>query len=172
MKTKNNFPRVNGQIRAPYVKLVDENGEMKGAKPLAEALRAASELNLDLVEVSPSANRQDLPICKLLDYGKVKYEMSKKQKQNSKGSQSLKEIRVGLNTADHDLAIKHAKVLEFLEGQHKVRYTMQVKGRQRARMDLALSAFEGNLRHFSDIAKWDSPQVGGRGVSVLLVPAA
>ena len=164
------FFRVNEQIRAPRVKLVDDKGEMKGVIPLREAMQMASDSGLDLVEVSPSEDKREPPVCKLLDYGKVKYEMKKKRKQNTKSSQSLKEIQVGCNTSDHDLGIKHAKVIEFLQSQHKVRYTMKVKGRQRFQTQRMMETFESNLEGFTEYAKWERPQVGVRGVTVLLTP--
>lgn len=170
MKATNNNLRVNGQIRASRIRLVDENGEMKGVTSLADALKAAHDVGLDLVEVSPARQKTDVPVCKLLDYGKVKYEMSKKQKHNKHGH-ALKEMRIGLNTAQHDLNIKHSKIADFLKNKHKVKYVMQVRGRQKQDMDSALTVFENNLQDFKEVAKWDSPQLGSSSISVTLTPS-
>lgn len=118
--------KVNSQIKANQVILIDSNGEKLGKKTLFQAQQIAEDQNLDLILV----NNKDIPVCKIADYGKIKYEKSKKQKsQNNKNT--LKEIRFGMNISEHDLGIKNNKVHDFLKKGHKVKYVLLLRGNTR-----------------------------------------
>ena len=160
--TKRN--RVNDQITSQVVHLVTDEG-MRENVAFVEAMRIATELEMDLVEV---ADREGQPICKILDYGKMRYEEKKRKKKGS--LQVTKEIRVGFTTSEHDLGIKHKRVREFLEKKYKVRYTLELKGRQKSRIDEAKLRFEKNILDFEGEAVIGIVQMGTRGVSVLLSP--
>lgn len=118
--------KVNNQIRANQVVLIGSDGEKMGKKSLFEAQRLAENQNLDLILVS----EKDMPVCKIADYGKIKYEKSKKQK-NQTNKSSLKEIRIGMNISEHDLDIKNKKVHSLLDKGHKVKYVLMLKGNTR-----------------------------------------
>lgn len=119
--------RVNERIRAREIRLIDENGEMVGVMPPGRALDIAREQNLDLVEISPNANP---PVCKLMDYGRYKYEQAKKENEARKNQKTitLKEIRMRPRTDDHDVDVKTRKIQEFLAEGDKVRVSVQFRG--------------------------------------------
>ncbi|MEO8970877.1 MAG: translation initiation factor IF-3 [Ktedonobacteraceae bacterium] len=119
--------RVNERIRTREVRLIDENGEMVGVMPPGRALDIAREQNLDLVEISPNANP---PVCKLMDYGRFKYEQAKKENEARKNQKTitLKEIRMRPRTDDHDVDVKTRKIQEFLAEGDKVRVSVQFRG--------------------------------------------
>ncbi len=119
--------RVNERIRAREVRLIDENGEMIGVMPPPRALDIARERNLDLVEISPNAMP---PVCKLMDYGRYKYEQAKKENEARKHQKTitLKEIRLRPRTDEHDVDVKTRKIQEFLAEGDKVRVSVQFRG--------------------------------------------
>ncbi len=117
--------RVNEKIRVKEVRVVDENGKMIGIMPIEEALRLAYERELDLVEVAPNENP---PVCKIIDYGKFKYEMKKKKKHHKPTDE--KEISFRPSTSEHDLELKIKKLREFIEEGHKVKVRLFFKGRE------------------------------------------
>lgn len=119
--------RVNERIRTREVRLIDENGEMIGVMAPGRALDIAREQNLDLVEISPNANP---PVCKLMDYGRYKYEQAKKENEARKNQKTitLKEIRMRPRTDDHDVDVKTRKIQEFLAEGDKVRVSVQFRG--------------------------------------------
>ncbi len=121
--------RINKQIRVNEVRLVDDRGEQKGIVPIAQALEAANEKGLDLVEVSPNANP---PVCKLINYGKYKYEVDKKNRESKKHQSQvrLKEIRMQPKIEVHDLQFKTKHVLEFLQEGNKCKVTIRFRGRE------------------------------------------
>jgi translation initiation factor IF-3 len=118
---------VNERIRTREVRLIDENGEMIGVMAPGRALDIAREQNLDLVEISPNANP---PVCKLMDYGRYKYEQAKKENEARKNQKTitLKEIRMRPRTDDHDVDVKTRKIQEFLAEGDKVRVSVQFRG--------------------------------------------
>ncbi len=127
--------RINNQIRIPEVRLIDENGEQRGIVPTQEAMRIATEAGLDLVEVAPNAKP---PVCKILDYGKFKYDQEKKLREARKHQTQikLKEIRMQPKIEKHDLAFKTKHVTEFLEEGNKVKVTIRFRGRELAHTEL------------------------------------
>jgi len=163
--------RINHQISVPRVLLVMPDGQMRGEVSIAEARSMADQMSLDLVEVSPGNRSQGTcPVCKIMDYGKLKYSQSKKKRSSHSPAQTMKEIKTSVNISDHDLGIKHNKIKSFLEKKHKVKYTLELRGRQRSQFDLAHERFEKHLEDFKDVATWDKPSISGKGMSVMLMP--
>src|SRR5690349_16985941 len=127
--------RVNERIRAREVRLIDENGEMIGVMPPTRALEIAHERDLDLVEISPNAIP---PVCKLMDYGRYKYEQAKKENEARKNQKTitLKEIRLRPRTDEHDIEVKTRKIQEFLAEGDKVRVSVQFRGAEMRHPDI------------------------------------
>lgn len=155
--------RVNQQITSRRVNLVLSDGKMHGEVDIWKAREIAQKHSLDLVEVSPG----NVPICRLMNYGKIKFSKSKQKKQKH-ASQILKEIRVSYATERHDLEIKHKKAKQILNKHSRVKYTLELRGRQRVYLDDALAKFKTNLEDFSNFAVWDEPQVSGRMITTIL----
>ncbi|HNY16001.1 MAG TPA: translation initiation factor IF-3 [Treponemataceae bacterium] len=164
--------RINEQIRVREVRLIDDQGEQKGIVPTLEALKMAHELSLDLVEVAPTANP---PACKILDYGKYRFEMEKKLRESKKKQklQELKEIRMQPKIDDHDLDFKSKHVKEFLADGDKVKVTIRFRGRELAHTELGLVVLKDVLSKLGDeyvIEK--QPAMEGRFMSMTLAPKA
>jgi len=120
--------KINEQIRSPKVFLVLPDGAGAGLINIYDARKKATELGLDLVEVQPGKDSGP-PICKIMDYGKLKYDISKKKKTNENADKVMKQVFVSPLIADHDLSIKEKKVLEFLQKRHRVQFGMEISGR-------------------------------------------
>lgn len=133
--------RKNEQIRIREVRLIDENGAQQGIVPTMEALRAARERGLDLVEVSPTANP---PVCRILDFGKYRFEQEKRLKDSRKNQKTfkLKEIRMQPKISSGDLGIKARHVQEFLDDGNKVKVTIRFRGRELAHTELGYGVLE------------------------------
>ena len=127
--------RINRQIRAHEIRLIDENGEQKGVMKTIEALHLAENAGLDLVEVSPNANP---PVCKILDFGKYRYEMEKKQRDAKKNQTviKIKEIRMQPKIDKHDLETKSKFIASFLNEGNKVKVSIRFRGRELAHPEL------------------------------------
>ncbi len=134
--------RVNERIRAREVRLIDENGEMMGVMPPQRALDIARDRNLDLVEVSPNANP---PVCKLMDYGRFKYEQAKKENEARKNQKTitLKDIRLSPRTDEHDIDVKTRKILEFLADGDRVRVSVKFRGAEMRHPDIGRKLLDG-----------------------------
>mgnify|MGYP001575695186 FL=1 len=132
---ENDGPRINREIKAKEVRLINYNGENAGVVSLAEALKIAQEVGLDLIEISPQVTP---PVCKVLDYGKYKYEMQKKKNEAKKNQKvvSIKELKLRpmIDTHDYEVKVKQAK--KFLAQGDKVKFTMRYKGRKMSANDL------------------------------------
>jgi len=159
---------VNERIRAREIRLIDENGEMVGVMPPGRALDLARERNLDLVEVSPNAVP---PVCKLMDYGRFKYEQAKKENEARKHQKTitLKEIRMRPRTDEHDVAVKTRKIQEFLAEGDKVRVSVQFKGAEMRHPDIGRKL----LDQIADVLKGTvtierSPTMEGRMMSMIV----
>lgn len=164
--------RINEQIRVREVRLIDENGEQKGIVPTLEALKMARDLSLDLVEVAPQANP---PACKILDYGKYRFEMEKKLRDSKKKQklQVLKEIRMQPKIDDHDLDFKSKHVKDFLDGGDKVKVTIRFRGRELAHTELGLVVLNDVLSKLGeDFVVEKQPAMEGRFMSMTLAPKA
>ena len=162
---ENNY-NINDQIKAQKVNLVLSDGTMNEAVELSQALKVAEEEGLDVVEVS-SKGAGGLPVCKVLDYGKLMYQQSKKKK-SQKQIQHMKEIKYGFNIDAHDLQVKHKKIHKFLSKHYTVRYVLELKGREKHRVEEAFEKINENLGEFEDIATWKIPKIsmGGNRASI------
>lgn len=150
--------RVNRQIRAREVRLIDENGKQVGIVPLQEALKMAEEKGLDLVEIAPQANP---PVCKILDYGKFLYELKKKEKEARKKQKEhaieVKDMMLSLRIDEHDLKVKLKHMREFLEDGDKVRVRIRFKGREHLHPELGDRLANRIIQELSDVGQLESP---------------
>ena len=138
-----------------------------GIVSIGEALAAAKSENLDLVEVAPDGTP---PVCRIMDYGKLRYEAAKKGKSKSK-SQHLKEVKLRPLTADHDIGVKVRNIRKFLENGDKVRVSMIFRGRERSHTDIGLQLLQEVIKRIEDIGVVEVlPKVEGRDMSMLIVP--
>jgi translation initiation factor IF-3 len=163
--------RINDRIEAREVRLVGENGEMIGVVGLRDALDRAETAGLDLVEVSPSATP---PVCKILDYGKFKYEAQKRANAARKKQRviEVKEIKMRPNIDDHDYSTKMKKVFSFLEEGDKVKVTMRFRGRELAHQDIAMRVLTRVKDEVGELAKVEQfPRMEGRQMIMVMAPA-
>ncbi len=161
--------RVNERIRAPRVRVVSGKGEQLGVMDTREAVQRAKAIGLDLVEV---ASKADPPVCRVVDYGKWKYEQSKlKKTSKSKSVTRLKEIKFRVRTEQHDYNIKLGRIEAFLEEGHKVRAQLQFRGRENAHRELGIEKMErikGDLKTMANVDQ--EPKLVGRNVVMVLSP--
>ena len=153
-RPRNDGPRVNRQIRVPSVRVLLEDGSQLGIFPTFEAIAKAQDLGLDLVEISPTAQP---PVCKIIDHGKFKYELAKKERDSKRNSfqAEVKQIRFRPKTDEHDMAFKIKNSREFIEEGHKVQFEVRFKGRENAHPDLGKVVLDRVVKEMSDIAKVD-----------------
>lgn len=164
-----NAVRINDFIRSPRVTLIDENGVNHGELATQEAKRRALDANLDLVEVQQGDRESGRwPVCKILDYGKMRYEQSKK-KQSVK-TPSLKEIMFSYSTQEHDLSIKRDKISKFLEKGHQVKFGIVLKGRERRYSSEARQILEHQIEKLQQVAKAEKIIESDRSIYVTLSP--
>lgn len=166
---KSNEPRINNQIRVPKVKLVTDGSGIQ-VIDTAEALRMAQEQNLDLVEVSPN---QDPPVCKIIDYGKYKYEQQKKKKEQSKNQHviQIKEIKMKPKIGDHDYEIKKKHGIEFLEKGDKLKVSLRFRGREMAHPEIGMHLMERFLKDVDAVGVVETPaKMEGRQIVMVLAP--
>jgi translation initiation factor IF-3 len=162
--------RVNDRIEAPEVRLVGEDGQMIGVVRLREALERARDAGLDLVEVSPTAKP---PVCKILDYGKFKYEAQKRANAARKKQRviEVKEIKMRPGIDDNDYNIKMKKVRTFLEEGDKVKVTMRFRGRELSHQNLAMNILTKVKDEVSDLGKVEQfPKMEGRQMVMVMAP--
>ena len=163
-------PRVNDQIESATVRLIDQDGEMVGVVTLHQGLQMAYEAGLDLVEVSPNA---DPPVCKLLDIGKYKYELQKKQNEQRKKQKviQVKEIKMRPGIDDHDYDVKKRSMLRFLEEGDKVKITLRFRGREMVHQELGARVLERVKADLGELAKVESaPRMEGRQMTMVVGP--
>ena len=161
-------PRINGAILAPKVRCIDPDGEQLGVIDTFDAIRKAEDFGLDLVEVQPNA---DPPVCKILDYGKFKYEAQKRANEARKKQKiiEVKEIKLRPNIDEHDYQVKMRNVQKFLNGGDKVKVTLRFRGREMARVDLGKLVMEKVLEELSDVAEVEKDiPLEGRRMSMIL----
>ncbi|MEN3034261.1 MAG: translation initiation factor IF-3 [Aquificaceae bacterium] len=148
--------KVNRQIKAKEVRLIDQDGKQIGVVALQDALKIASERGLDLVEVAPKANP---PVCKILDFGKFVYELKKKEKEARKKQREnaieVKDITLSLRIDDHDLQIKLRQMREFLTDGDKVRIRIRFKGRENAHPELGDRLANRIIQELSELGQLD-----------------
>ncbi|MEM7021394.1 MAG: translation initiation factor IF-3 [Pseudomonadota bacterium] len=163
--------RTNSQIDVPEVRLIDEAGEMLGVQTLRDAIARAEDVGLDLVEVSPTAQP---PVCKILDYGKFKYEAQKKANAARKRQRviEVKEIKMRPSIDDNDYNIKMRKIFAFLEEGDKVKVTMRFRGRELAHQDIAMRVLTRVRDQVGELAKIEQfPRMEGRQMVMVMAPS-
>ncbi|MCI5474436.1 MAG: translation initiation factor IF-3 [Spirochaetia bacterium] len=168
----NKGQRINEQIRVREVRLIDDLGEQKGIVPTIEALRMAKEKDLDLVEVSPNANP---PVCKILDYGKYRFEQEKKLRESKKNQKvlKLKEIRMQPKIGPGDLDTKAKHVQEFLEEGNKVKVTIRFRGRELAHTELGYDVLNEVLKRLTSAYVVEKqPAMDGKFMSMTIASKA
>ena len=170
--TTENTHRVNDQIRISPIRVVNHDGEMLGVIPTSEALKKATELGMDLVEVAPNERP---PVCRIMDYGKFKYEQTKKKKDAQKTHQvQVKEIRLRPKTGDHDIEFKVKRARTFLSQKDKVKINVIFRGRENAHHNRGREMLEEIIISLEDIAKVEKApgMESGRQMSMILAPKA
>lgn len=166
---KDDNNKINDQIRNPFVLLIDDQGNNLGRTETRRAIKLAQEKGLDLVQVSFNKS-ENMPVCKVLDYGKLKYEKTKNKNKSNTSNIQQKEIKIGLMIAEHDLDIKINKMRKFLSKGTSVKYSLQLKGRQKGNKAAALDLFYNSLNKLEDCAEWDRPKVSDNNINVILHP--
>lgn len=163
--------RINAQIRAPIVRLIDENEEQLGEVTVEEALKMAQERELDLVEVAPLAKP---PVCKILDFGKFLYRQRKieqKHKRLQKRTEQ-KTIRLSLRIDEHDIEVKAGRAREFLEEGNSIKVVLMFKGRENAHEELGMKKVESFYDKVKDIATIEAPaKKQGHSINMILIPS-
>ena len=163
-------PRVNDQITAEEVLLIDSSGEKKGNIPTPQAIEISKEQGLDLVEISPKTNP---PVCKVMDYGKYKYESQKKANQAKKKQKTIdiKEIKLRPNIDVHDYQVKMRSVEKFLNEGDKVKITLRFRGREMAHQQIGmelLKRVESDLESMANVEQF--PTLEGRQLVMMMAP--
>jgi translation initiation factor IF-3 len=158
--------RVNEQIRVREVRLIDADGGQLGIVPTSEALRIADDRELDLVEVAPNVTP---PVCKVLDFGKYRYQLSKKQTQ--KKTMDVKEVKIRPQITNHDLGLKVKNIRRFLDEGNKAKITMFFKGREIIRPELGMKVFERMTQLLTGKFNIEqSPKLEGNHITMVVGP--
>ncbi|HZD26477.1 MAG TPA: translation initiation factor IF-3 [Alphaproteobacteria bacterium] len=163
-------PRVNDQINVDKIRLIDDAGENIGVLSLRDALERAEEAGLDLVEVAPDGHP---PVCKLMDYGKYKYQAQKRANEARKKTKTieLKEIKMRPNIDQHDYDVKMRSMVKFLEEGDKVKVTLRFRGREMAHQDLGLKVLERVRDDLEELSKVEQfPKMEGRQMTMVIAP--
>ena len=165
-------PRINRQIRAHEVRVIDHEGENRGVMHPRDAVVLAEEVGLDLVEVSPNVSP---PVCKILDYGKYKYEQQKKAAEARKNQKivDVKEVKLRPNIDDHDYGVKLKNMTRFLEAGDKVKVTLRFRGREMAHQNLGRELLHRVVGDIEELGKVESmPKMEGRRMIMVVAPRA
>ncbi|MGB9662889.1 MAG: translation initiation factor IF-3 [Moorellaceae bacterium] len=161
---------MNGEIRAREVRLVGTDGQQLGIMPLREALRIAQEQGLDLVEVAPQARP---PVCRIMDFGKYKYEQSKREREAKKKQRivNIKEVKLRPGIEEHDFQVKARNALRFLEDGDKVKVTVMFRGREISHPELGEKLCLRLADQVAEIASVERPpKIEGRNMVMILAP--
>ena len=161
---------INEQIRDKEVRLIGEDGEQLGVMPARDALQMAKDAEMDLVKIAPTAKP---PVCKIIDYGKYRYELARKEKEAKKKQKviEVKEVRLSPNIDTNDLSTKMGAARKFLEKGDKVKVTLRFRGREMAHMSKSRYILEDFAKELADIAVIDKPsKVEGRSMVMFLTP--
>jgi translation initiation factor IF-3 len=159
---------INGQIRDREVRLISENGDQLGIMPTSRALQLAEEAGLDLVKIAPKAQP---PVCKIIDYGKYRYEQTRKEKEARKKQKivEVKEVRMSPNIDTNDLNTKVGAARKFLTKGDKVKVTLRFRGREMAHMNSSRHILDEFAEALADIAVVEkAPKVEGRSMTMVL----
>ena len=163
---------INGQIKAKEVQLISDNGEKLGMLPIARALEIAEEKKLDLVLVSPNAQ---IPVCKIMNYGKYKFEQAKKEKEAKKKQkvQETKELRITPNIEEHDFGFKAKNAKKFIEDGNKVKITVRFRGRELNNVKMGENVLNDFAKELEDVAVVEkSPKLEGKNMFIILAKKA
>ena len=163
---------INEEIRDREVRVVDQNGEQLGVMSSREALALAEERQLDLVKIAPQARP---PVCKLMDYGKYRFEQSKKEREFRKNQKviTVKEVRLSATIEDHDVDVKFKNAVKFLKEGNKVKVTIRFRGRQITHSEIGrqvMNEFADRIKEYGTVDK--APQIEGRNMSMFISPRA
>ncbi len=162
--------RINREIRAPRVRVIGKDGEQLGVLPLIEAMSQAEQVGLDLVEIAPNA---DPPVCKIVDFGKFRYQLTKKEKESKKSQHQVrvKELKIKPNTDEHDVQTKLKHAREFLIKGNKVRITCIFRGREMMHPEFGERLIHKMCEDLADVATPESPaKLMGKAMSLVLAP--
>ena len=163
---------INEEIRDREVRVVDQNGEQLGVMSSRDALALAEERQLDLVKIAPQARP---PVCKLMDYGKYRFEQSKKEREFRKNQKviTVKEVRLSATIEDHDVDVKFRNAVKFLKDGNKVKVTIRFRGRQITHSEIGrqvMTEFAERIKEYGTVDK--PPQIEGRNMSMFISPRA
>ncbi|WP_089748469.1 MULTISPECIES: translation initiation factor IF-3 [unclassified Candidatus Frackibacter] len=162
--------RVNERIRAREVRVINNDGDQIGIMPLKKGLNLAKERGLDLVEVAPNANP---PVCRILDYGKYKYEQAKKAKEAKKNQNvmNVKEVQMSVKIEEHDFNVKVNMAKRFLNNKDKVKVKIKFRGREITHKELGYDLMEDFFAEIEDLGKMESkPKMEGRNMLMMVTP--
>ena len=163
---------INGQIKAKEVQLISDNGEKLGMLPISRALEIAEEKKLDLVLVSPNAQ---VPVCKIMNYGKYKFEQAKKEKEAKKKQkiQETKELRITPNIEEHDFGFKAKNAKKFIEDGNKVKITVRFRGRELNNVKMGENVLNDFAKELEDVAVVEkAPKLEGKNMFIILAKKA
>ncbi|MGB5558062.1 MAG: translation initiation factor IF-3 [Paracoccaceae bacterium] len=169
--TRDTGPKINDRIRSAEIRLIGADGENVGVVTPERAMEMAAEAGLDLVEISPNA---EPPVCKIMDFGKFKYETQKKEAEARKKQKiiEIKEIKFRPGTDTHDYEVKMRSVVKFLENGDKVKITLRFRGREMAHMELGRELLQRISGDLEEIGKVESmPKLEGRQMVMMIGPA-
>ena len=160
---------INEQITHPEVRVIGANGEQLGVMPIAQALREAEQAGLDLVNVSPKAVP---PVCKIADFGKLRYEQEKRKKEAKKNQKviSVKEMRLSATIDVHDMEVKAKNVSKFLAGGDKVKVSIRFRGRQLSHTEQGLNVMNAFLDMLDNATVEKAAKMEGRNMFMILAP--
>ena len=159
---------INGQIRDKEVRVIAENGDQLGVMPVKEAMKLAQEAELDLVKIAPKAQP---PVCKIIDYGKYRYELARKEKEARKKQKTveLKEVRLSPNIDTNDLNTKMNAARKFISKGNKVKVTLRFRGREMAHMQQSKHILDDFAEMLAEVAVVEKPaKLEGRSMSMVL----
>lgn len=160
--------RINNQIRASQVTLIDDEGNNRGIVPIEEALRIAQEKELDLVEIAPTAQP---PIAKILDYGKYMYQKEKKAREGKQKNQDMKVVQLGFKTGQHDLFIRAEQADKFLAKGHRIKVELRLRGREKGMAPLGKEKMKEFLTFITyPYATEESIKQSPSGFNIILKP--
>nr|WP_217900484.1 translation initiation factor IF-3 [Maliponia aquimaris] len=168
--TRDTGPRINDRIRAPEIRLIGAEGENIGVVTPARAMDLAEQAGLDLVEISPNATP---PVCKIMDFGKFKYETQKREAEARKKQKiiEVKEVKFRPNTDTHDYDVKMRSVFKFLENGDKVKVTLRFRGREMAHQNLGRDLLERVAEDVKEVGKIENmPKMEGRQMVMMIGP--
>ncbi|MEL7258297.1 MAG: translation initiation factor IF-3 [Pseudomonadota bacterium] len=170
--TRDTGPRINDRIRSSEIRLIGADGENVGVVTPERAMEMAEDAGLDLVEISPNA---EPPVCKIMDYGKYKYEQQKRESEARKKQKviEVKEVKFRPNTDTHDYDVKMRNVFRFLENGDKVKVTLRFRGREMAHQDLGRDLLERVAEDIEGVGKIENmPKMEGRQMIMIIGPGS